>query len=290
VGRRRRRRLLATRSITLRRGKARILRTQPDPRGLGPLFELYHDALARPVLSWAQGARVEEAAHRFSRLYSLYQQAQLQEARAVSTLARQATERGDAMTGMLAALAMLPKDPSKPDRPVSNAASSALLDARLRNREKHGLIGHKGPVTCVAFSPDGRRVVTGSEDNTARVWDLSGAAAVATVLEGHRGPIHSVVFSPDGHRLVTGSDDSTARVWDLSGPVPAATVLEGHHGWVTSMAFSPDGRQLVTGSVSGSDRTARVWDLSGAPPPPSYSKAIRTGSRVWRSARTDVGW
>ena len=172
-------------------GKARILRTQPHPRGPEPLFELYHDALARPVLSWVQEARISEAVGRQQRraayaisaallmlagiaiVYMFYhraviqqQQAQLQEARAVSTLARQATESGDAMTGMIATLAVL-----KPARPYSNAAGATLLDAWLRNREKVDLLGHSGAVWSVAFSPDGKRVVTGSDDNTTRVWE-----------------------------------------------------------------------------------------------------------------------
>ena len=66
----------------------------------------------------------------------------------------------------------------------------------------------------MAFSPDGKRVVTGSYDTTARVWDLSGATPAATALEGHRSRVTSVAFSPDGKRVVTGSDDNTARVWD----------------------------------------------------------------------------
>jgi sugar lactone lactonase YvrE len=252
-------------------GRARILRTQPDPRARGPLFELYHDALARPVLSWAQEARIQKARYRISRIYTLLQQAQLQEARAVSTLARQATERGDTMTVLLAAL---PVDLVEPERPVSDAASAALLDAWLRNREQHGLIGHRGAVRSVAFSPDGKRVVTGSDDKTARVWDLSRATPAATVLEGHRDAVWSVAFSPGGKRVVTGSDDKTARVWDLSRATPAATVLEGHRGGVNSVAFSPDGKRVVTGS---SDNTARVWDLSRATPAATVLEGHRGG-------------
>ena len=269
-------------------GKTRILRTQPDPRGQGPLFELYHDALARPVLSWVQEARITDAERRqrhraaaavgaallmlavvvvilvfYDRAVAQQHQAQLQESRAVSTLALQETDSGDAMTGMLAALAVLPTDQSRPDRPLSNAASAELLRAWLCNREKFDLLGHKGPVNSVIFSPDGKRVVTGSSDKTARVWDLSGPTPVATVLEGHKGLVFSVMFSPDGKRVVTGSSDKTARVWDLSGPTPVATVLEGHKGLVFSVMFSPDGKRVVTGS---SDSTARVWDLSGPTP------------------------
>ena len=110
--------------------------------------------------------------------------------------------------------------------------------------------------------------MTGSGDTTARVWDLSDAVPVATVLEGHRGLVTSVAFSQNGRRVVTGSDDNTARLWDLSddntvlvsdlsGATPAATPLEGHRGPVTSVVFSPDGWRVVTGS---SDNTARVWE------------------------------
>jgi WD40 repeat protein len=119
------------------------------------------------------------------------QQAQLQEARAVSALAHQETESGDPMTAMLATLSVL-----KPERPYGNAAGAALLDAWLRNLEKYDLIGHRGGVYSVAFSPDGKRVVTGSWDNTARVWDLSGATPTSTTLKGHRGGVLSVAFSP----------------------------------------------------------------------------------------------
>jgi Tol biopolymer transport system component len=289
---------------TLAAGKARILRTQPDPRGRDPLFELYHDALARPVLSWVQEARVSEAVSSQRRraayaigaalimlvgiavIYAFYhravvqqQQAQLQEARAVSTLARQATDRGDAMTGMIATLEVL-----NPRRPYSNAADVVLLDAWLRNRERFDLLGHRGSVWSVAFSPDGKRMVTGSSDNTARVWDLSGATPTATVLEGHRGSVSSVAFSPDGKRVVTGSSDNTARVWDLSGATPAATVLEGHRGSVNRVAFSPDGKRVVTGSE---DNTARVWDLSGATPAATVLEGHRGG--VWSVAFSPDG-
>ena len=65
------------------------------------------------------------------------------------------------------------------------------------------LEGGRGGVISVAFSPDGRRVATGSDDNTARVWDLSGATPAATPLDGHRGRVTSVAFSPDGRRVVT---------------------------------------------------------------------------------------
>ena len=66
---------------------------------------------------------------------------------------------------------------------------------------------------CLSAKYAQRRVVTGSGDNSARVWDLPGATPVTAVLEGHRGAVGSLAFSPDGKRVVTGSADSSARVW-----------------------------------------------------------------------------
>jgi WD40 repeat protein len=74
------------------------------------------------------------------------------------------------------------------------------------------LEGHKGWVSAVAFSPDGQRVLTGSDDKKAILWDAATGKAVAT-LEGHKGSVLAVAFSPDGHRVLTGSGDNTAMLW-----------------------------------------------------------------------------
>ena len=62
------------------------------------------------------------------------------------------------------------------------------------------------------FSPDGRRILTGGHDNTARLWDAATGRELLT-LRGHTEPVRSVAFSPDGQHLLTGSTDKTARVW-----------------------------------------------------------------------------
>jgi len=112
----------------------------------------------------------------------------------------------------------------------------------------------------VAFSPDGRRVVSGSYDQTVRVWDAQTGAELAC-LRGHTDNVASVALSPDGRRLVSGSHDQTVRVWDAQTGAELA-YLRGHTRGVLSVAFSPDGRRVVSGSL---DRTARVWDAgSGA--------------------------
>jgi hypothetical protein len=117
----------------------------------------------------------------------------------------------------------------------------------------------------VGFSPDSRWLVTGSWDNTARLWDLKVAdpAAQPIVLKGHEEGVSAVAFSPDNRWVVTGSWDRTARLWDLKVTDPAAQpiVLKGHAGWVSSVAFSPDNRWLVTGSW---DKIARLWVAPGS--------------------------
>jgi WD40 repeat protein len=116
--------------------------------------------------------------------------------------------------------------------------------------------GHKGSVVAATFSPDGARVLTGSVDNTARLWDAVTGKALAT-LGGHTLAVIAVAFSPDGARVLTGSIGNTARLWDASTGRTLAT-LKGHTDRVTAVAFSPDGARALTGA---DDNTVRLWPL-----------------------------
>ena len=74
--------------------------------------------------------------------------------------------------------------------------------------------GHTGVITCVRYSPNGCRVVTGSRDKTIRIWDAESGAVVGEALTGHNGAVWSVAYSPDGRHIISGSRDSTIRIWD----------------------------------------------------------------------------
>ena len=119
------------------------------------------------------------------------------------------------------------------------------------------LFGHTSGVNSVSFSSDGTRILTGSSDETAKVWDARTGTALLE-LKGHTGVVTGVSFSPDGTRIVTGSDDGTAKVWDAHTGTHLLD-LKGHTGHVSSASFSPDGTRIVTGSW---DKTARLWDAN----------------------------
>ncbi len=110
---------------------------------------------------------------------------------------------------------------------------------RTRFNAKQTLPGH-----VAVFSPDGKRIATGSNDGTAKVWDAETGQEILA-LKGHTNRVNSVAFSSDGKRIVTGGVDNTARVWDAE-TGREVVALKGHKSYLCSAVFSPDGKRIAT--------------------------------------------
>ncbi|KAH8826442.1 WD40-repeat-containing domain protein [Flagelloscypha sp. PMI_526] len=117
------------------------------------------------------------------------------------------------------------------------------------------VINVKSRVKSVDFSPDGKLVVSSSDDTTIRIWDSESGKEVQQ-LKGHTDFVRSAAFSPNGMRIISGSLDKTIRIWD-SHSGKEIRQLKGHTGHILSVAFSPDGTCIASGS---GDKTIRVWD------------------------------
>jgi WD40 repeat protein len=119
------------------------------------------------------------------------------------------------------------------------------------------IAGHTAGVLSVAFSPDGTHALSGSDDQTVKLWEVSSGLCLKT-LKGHTDSVLSVAFSPDGTHALSGSDDQTVKLWEVDSGLCLKT-LEGHTDSVLSVAFSPDGTHALSGS---DDQTVKLWEVS----------------------------
>jgi WD40 repeat protein len=180
---------------------------------------------------------------------------QINQSLSLANTARQ--DLNDRSNRILLALEALPDVKENRARPFVFEAQKNLTEGLDDLREFAVIPAHADSVFAVALTPDGTRIVTGSEDNTARLWDAQTGAKLLQ-FEGHTGSVLAVAVTSDGARIVTGSEDETARVWDAT---TGAKLFEikGHTGAVHGAAVTPDGTRIVTGSR---DRTARIWDAT----------------------------
>jgi WD40 repeat protein len=109
-------------------------------------------------------------------------------------------------------------------------------------------VGHTDGVESVAYSPDGQHIISGSYDNTIRIWDAETGAPVGDPLVGHTYGVRSVAYSPDGQHIISGSGHGTIRIWNAETGAPVGKPLVGHISGVRSVAHSPDGKNIISGS------------------------------------------
>ncbi|MCV7300548.1 TIR domain-containing protein [Mycobacterium barrassiae] len=147
---------------------------------------------------------------------------------------------------------------------IDGENDDAIYSAAVSRHNLVKIIPAESPVYGVAFSPDGSRVASASEDHMVRVWDRVTGNIVGEPLSGLPNAAFSVAFSPDGRRLAAASDDSV-QLWSAEVGAASRSTLRLNATKVKQVVFSPDGRRLATAS---SDGTIRLWDANTGDPLP----------------------
>ncbi|BBD57602.1 WD-40 repeat-containing protein [Nostoc sp. HK-01] len=160
------------------------------------------------------------------------------------------------------------------DSSTRQQVQTALYQAVSGERESNRLESHTGGVNSAVFSGDNALIVTGSADNSIKLWRADGT--LLKTLWGHQDIVNSVSFSPDGQIIASGSQDMTVRLWSREGK-PLKT-LQGHTAVVNSVSFSPDGQIIASAST---DNTVKLWSRDG--------KLLRTLTGH-QSSVLDVAW
>jgi WD40 repeat protein len=171
---------------------------------------------------------------------------------------------------------------------ASSSDDTVKLWEVASGRELRTLKGHS-----VAFSPDGKTLVSSGSDKTIKLWDLTSGKELRT-FKGYSSSVSSVAFSSDGKTLASGGTAKTIALWNVASRAEFRT-LKGHFSYVSSVAFSPDGKTLASG---GGDTTVKVWDvtsggelrtLKGSPDPvnPVLSVAFSPDGKMLASGSYD---
>jgi WD40 repeat protein len=147
--------------------------------------------------------------------------------------------------------------PSKPSK-------LRLWDVDSGQQIGETVAGPASLVSSVAFSPDGRVILSGDADGPLWRWNADTGQPIAPPLQAeYAALVNSVAFSPDGHLIIAGYYEGTVRRWNADTGQPVGQPLTGHTGPVNSVAFSPDGHRIVSGS---NDRTVRLWNTDTGQP------------------------
>src|SRR6266704_1648860 len=168
--------------------------------------------------------------------------------------------RNALVTGLVVSMLMLAGTGCSASGANIPAATGTPTSTSITHRQTKDLLtyhGHSDRATAVAWSPDGKYVVSGSLDKTVQVWSATTGKA-RLIYRGHTDAIVAVAWSPDGRSIVSGSPDQTAQVWEaMTGK--AILSYRGHSAAVTTVMLSPDGKRIASGSV---DTKVQVWDAT----------------------------
>lgn len=216
--------------------EVRILRPTADGR-----YEIYHDILAAPILEWR---------HRYV------------EARRLRRRTRRLRLSAGAAVPLIATAIAVPVVLWRAQANQTNDVQLQLAVAEARSKPYYYAIlqGHTGPVRDASFSREGKLLVSGSEDGTARIWRVPRSRSTGTprpvrILKVGD-PVLSAVFDRSGRFVLTAGPNDTARIWDWrTGDL--VQELRANDVDLDDASFSPDGRLVVT---AGDDQTARIWD------------------------------
>ena len=137
----------------------------------------------------------------------------------------------------------------------------AIFEVRPLTRATSTIESHLGEILCLAFSPDGEILASGSGDSTVQLWDTTTETPIAK-CEGHKGWILCIAWSPDGSLIASGSMDSTIIIWDKDGKEKGR--LKGHSKWITSIAWEPQHQNEKCSRLvsSSKDSTIKIWNVN----------------------------
>ncbi len=142
-------------------------------------------------------------------------------------------------------------------RPPAKQPEAEAKAAYVQTAEKAFQLDYKNAlIYAYAFGPDGNRILSASDDNSLRLWDVETGRCLR-VFEGHTGDVWSVAWSADERRALSGAGDKTVRLWDVE-TGRCLHVFEGHTDWVRRVAWSADGRLALSGA---NDYAVRLWDV-----------------------------
>ncbi|KAF9065696.1 WD40-repeat-containing domain protein, partial [Rhodocollybia butyracea] len=134
---------------------------------------------------------------------------------------------------------------------------SDIRQLHSSNPIQYKLVGHTEAVTCIQYSPDGTRLISGSTDCTIRLWDTTTREIIATISTNS--PVQCLVVSRSGHQIACGSNEGSIQVWDANTGEQSEVINCGdYEGSISAIVFAPDGRRLLSGSTDGE---VHVWEL-----------------------------